>query len=135
MSLDIEIIYEQKVNHFHVLVYQSYVELTIDHNVYIEEHDLKELTAVMEKIYKTFFNTQRLNLLVNPPDGAFISPGARQHAQKEENNYFLNKLALISDNLSTRILVNFISRITRLFSVKTRMFKTREQALQWLQTK
>ncbi|RMG77848.1 MAG: hypothetical protein D6707_10665 [Bacteroidetes bacterium] len=132
MNLDTKILWQQKVNYFQVIVRPDFVELSIDNRVYIEEIHLKELTGVMKRIRENFFGAEKLNLLVNPPDGAFVSPGAREHAQKEENNAFLNKIAIISDDLSTRILVNFISRITRLFSVKTRMFKTREQALTWL---
>lgn len=111
--------------------------------IHIDEEGILRLTAVpgveidLEEVTRCFDiyeqlgcrENKTLQLIDTRGDGS-MTPEARNYAAQHVDKFFIAS-AVVSDSLAVRMLVNFFNGFYRQ-RVPLRMFKTEEDALQWL---
>lgn len=111
------------------LLSDGIIEIDWDHNV--EEVNINHLKQIKNAI-KNFGNGKKMPIYITTFPFMNISIEARKFAASEEGQEFTLANAVLIDNLGVKLMFNFFIKINKP-KTPTKAFKTRDQAIKWLQ--
>ena len=105
--------------------------IKLKEDVHIELEDIKEQRYFLSNKYDGY---NKHLILVETNTNGSISKEAREFSAKPEINSTTKATAIISNSLADRILINFIVKFTKNYSVKMKIFDNKQKAIEWLLT-